>query len=86
MAALATCHRQSGDLDTSARLFCQLYEINEAQSEGGAANQSGVMLARTLADLYQEAEKDRCVGVGVLFLSIEAKRCRPQLIGCVCLC
>lgn len=59
MAALATCHRQAGDLDTSAQLFTKLYAINEAQSEGGAANQSGVMLARTLADIYIEAEKDR---------------------------
>lgn len=59
MAALATCHRQAGDLDTAAQLFTQLYEINERQSEGGAANQSGVMLARTLADIYQEAERDR---------------------------
>ena len=59
MAALATCHRQAGDLDTSAQLFSRLYEINEAQSEGGAANQSGVMLARTLADIYQEAENNR---------------------------
>jgi hypothetical protein len=62
MAALATCHRQAGDLDTSAQLFNRLYEINEAQSEGGAANQSGVMLARTLADIYQEAENNRWGG------------------------
>jgi hypothetical protein len=59
MAALATCHRQSGDLDTAIQLFSQLYDINERQSEGGAANQSGVMLARTLVEIYQEAEKDR---------------------------
>lgn len=49
LAALATCHRQAGDFATSASLFESLYEINERQSEGGAANQSGVMLARTLA-------------------------------------
>lgn len=72
MAALATCHRQAGDLDTAARLFRQLYEINERQSEGGAANQSGVMLARTLADIYQEAEKNRCVWWG------------GAVWGCVC--
>ena len=30
MAALATCHRQAGDLDMSAQLFSRLYEINEA--------------------------------------------------------
>lgn len=58
MAALATAHRQAGDLDTAAQLFTQLYGINAEQSEGGAANQSGVMLARTLVDIYQEAEKD----------------------------
>ncbi|KAF6257287.1 hypothetical protein COO60DRAFT_1524954 [Scenedesmus sp. NREL 46B-D3] len=56
MAALATCHRQAGNLDTSASLFEQLYNINERQSEG-AVNQSGVMLARTLADVLGEAER-----------------------------
>lgn len=57
MAALATCHRQAGDLSASAALFERLYQINEAQSEGGAANQSGMMLARTLSDVYKEAEQ-----------------------------
>lgn len=57
MAALATCHRQAGNLDTSVALFEQLYDINERQSEGSAVNQSGIMLARTLADVYGEAEK-----------------------------
>lgn len=57
MAALATCHRQAGNLDTSVSLFEQLYDINERQSEGSAVNQSGIMLARTLADVYGEAEK-----------------------------
>jgi hypothetical protein len=56
MAALATCHRQAGNLDTSASLFEQLYSINERQSEG-PVNQSGVMLARTLADVLGEAER-----------------------------
>ncbi|WIA17452.1 hypothetical protein OEZ85_014298 [Tetradesmus obliquus] len=56
MAALATCHRQAGNLETSASLFEQLYSINERQSEG-PVNQSGVMLARTLADVLGEAER-----------------------------
>eukprot|EP00883_Tetradesmus_obliquus_P012995 jgi/Sobl393_1/5906/SZX75471.1 len=56
MAALATCHRQAGNLETSASLFEQLYSINERQSEG-PINQSGVMLARTLADVLGEAER-----------------------------
>jgi hypothetical protein len=56
MAALATCHRQAGNLDTSASLFEQLYRTNEVQSES-AVNQSGVMLARTLADVLGEAER-----------------------------
>jgi hypothetical protein len=61
MAALATCHRQAGDLVTCASLFESLYGINERQSEGGAANQSGVMLARTLADVLREDGKYRWV-------------------------
>lgn len=89
MAALATCHRQAGDLDTAARLFTQLYEINERQSEGGAANQSGVMLARTLADIFQEAEKDRWVWClcgclsGCLGVSVRLCVCASV---CLCLC
>ena len=74
MAALATCHRQAGDLATSASIFEQLYHINERQSKSesgderseeqdGAANQSGVMLARTLSDVHKEAEQYSCVCV-----------------------
>lgn len=59
MAALATCQRQAGNLDASAALFTELFGINERQSENGAANESGVMLARTLGDLYKEAERYR---------------------------
>lgn len=45
LAALATCHRQAGNLDTSVSLFEKLYDINQRQSEGSAANQSGMAVS-----------------------------------------
>jgi len=48
MAALATCHRQAGDVEKTVALFTQLFDINKRQSGDSAANQSGIMLARTL--------------------------------------
>eukprot|EP00775_Hariotina_reticulata_P005761 gene5761-6001_t len=63
MAALATCHRQAGDVDKTITLFTQLFDINKRQSGDSAANQSGIMLARTLTDVCQEAGKlDEALG------------------------
>jgi hypothetical protein len=64
MAALATCHRQAGDVERAIALFSQLFDINKRQSGDSAANQSGIMLARTLTgggEQRQHGQRGVCV-------------------------
>lgn len=55
LAVLATCYRQAANLPAARELYKRLYNINERQA--GNANQSAVMLAKTIAEVAEEQQE-----------------------------